>query len=413
MKIGYLMQAGVPDMFGCPLSGPAVHVQQVITHLQGLGHQVTLLALMNGKIWRSEDLAQFRPVSLPRLESGPFRLVERAVRRTQATLHLPYAAWFESIRFAQACAQELADCNAFYERMGWVGYGGALAARRLGIPLILEVNGDHLDELESLGIAPRGMQRQLSIWLTRRAIGQTAHIVAAGDGWRDKFMRRWQTPPDKITTVENGTQLVDLLSREELRAFQPADNNGRSPTIVYLGGFYPWQGVNLLLEAFAQARQAGTLARLLLIGSGPQEAELRSQVAALRLQDDVTFTGHRALPEMARHLAQADIGVSPYCGREEFSGLKLLDYKAAGLAIIASGRDGQPAILENGRSAHIVPPCDSAALSQAIIRLCHDQKYRRCLGQNARADAEKHHSWRQTAIQIAQILEQAMIEAAP
>lgn len=413
MKIGYLMQTGVPDIRQRPLSGPANHVWQVYKQLEALGHQMRLLAVLDGRIWLSTDLETFEPVVIPWLDRGPLRLAERAIRRAQATLRLPYAVWFESLRFAQACRQALSDCDVFYERMGWVGYGGIMAARRLNIPLILEVNGDHLDEFESLGIAPRGSQRWLSIWLAHRAIKHTAHVVAAGDGWREKFMRRWQTPPEKITTVENGTQLVDLLSREDLRAFQPAEGNGRSPTIVYLGGFYPWQGVNLLLEAFAQARQAGQHAHLLLIGSGPQEADLRAQVNALCLQDDVTFTGHLPLPEMARHLAQADIGISPYCGREEFSGLKLLDYKAAGLAIIASGRDGQPTILENGRSAHIVPPCDSDALSQAIIRLCQDQEYLRCLGQNARADAETRHSWRQTAVQIAQILEQTIAEARP
>jgi glycosyltransferase involved in cell wall biosynthesis len=413
MKIGYLMQAGVPDIRQRPLSGPANHVWQVYNHLSALGHQMRLLAVFDGKIWLSTDLEAFEPVVIPQLDRGPFRLAERAIRRAQATLRLPYAAWFESVRFAQACRQALPDCDIFYERMGWVGYGGALAARRLGMPLVLEVNGDHLDELKSLGIAPRGGQRRLSIWLARRAIRQTAHIVASGEGWRDKFMRRWQTPPEKITTVENGTQLVDLLSRDQLRAFQPAEGNGRSLTIVYLGGFYPWQGVNLLVKAFAQARQAGVAARLLLIGSGPQEADLRAQVAALNLQEDATFTGQIPPPEMARHLALADIGASPYCGRDEFSGLKLLDYKAAGLAIIASGQDGQPTILENGRTAHIVPPCDSNALGQAIIRLCQDQEYRRCLGQNTRTDAEMRHSWRQTAVQIAQILEQAVTEVTP
>jgi glycosyltransferase involved in cell wall biosynthesis len=413
MKIGYLMQAGVPDIRQRPLSGPANHVWQVYKNLEALGHQLRLLAVLDGKIWISDDLKEFEPVSIPWLEHGPLRLFERVLRRVQFTLRLPYAAWFESARFAQACLQELPDCDVFYERMGWVGYGGIMAARRLKIPLVLEVNGDHLDEFESLGIGPRGGQRWLSTWLVRRAIRRTAHIVAAGDGWRDKFMHRWQTPPEKITTVENGTELVERLAQHELRAFQPVWTNDRSLTIVYLGGFYPWQGVGLLLEAFAQARQQmGRHARLLLIGSGPEAVELRNQADKLGLDEEVIFTGQVTMADIARYLAQADIGVSPYCGRDEFSGLKLLDYKAAGLAIIASGKEGQPAILENGRTALIVPPCGVTALSAALQRLAADADLRRCLGQNARAEAESQHSWRQTAVQIERILQQATEETA-
>jgi hypothetical protein len=55
MKIGYLMQAGVPDIRQRPLSGPANHVWQVYKQLEALGHQMTLLAVLDGKIWLSTE----------------------------------------------------------------------------------------------------------------------------------------------------------------------------------------------------------------------------------------------------------------------------------------------------------------------------------------------------------------------
>jgi glycosyltransferase involved in cell wall biosynthesis len=87
----------------------------------------------------------------------------------------------------------------------------------------------------------------------------------------------------------------------------------------------------------------------------------------------------------------------------EFSGLKLFDYKAAGLAIIASGEKGQPITLRNEETAIIVPPCDVEALAQSIIRLITDIGLRRKLGQIARLEAEKEHSWRHTAINLEKI----------
>ena len=55
-------------------------------------------------------------------------------------------------------------------------------------------------------------------------------------------------------------------------------------------------------------------------------------VHELGIEEWVVFTGHLSAHQFASHLAGADIGVSPYCGRVEYSGLKLLDYKSAGLA---------------------------------------------------------------------------------
>ncbi len=91
--------------------------------------------------------------------AAPCTCLSAALRRIQSTLQLPYLHFFESMRFASACWQELAGCDLLYERMGWMGCGGAIAARRSGQPLVLEVNGDHLAEYEMLGVAPQGIQR--------------------------------------------------------------------------------------------------------------------------------------------------------------------------------------------------------------------------------------------------------------
>ena len=135
MKIGYLMQAGVPDVIAKPLSGPANHVKHVFDELKNLGHQVHLLAFLNNRILKSYDLENYEPICVRCLDRGPFRLLEKGTRRFQAELQLPYFAFFESLRFAWACRQELANCDLFYERMGWMGFGGGIAARQFRNPV--------------------------------------------------------------------------------------------------------------------------------------------------------------------------------------------------------------------------------------------------------------------------------------
>lgn len=400
MRIGYLMQAGAPDMLAQPRSGPAAHVWHVCDELRQLGHSVRLLAQGGGAIWRSDDLLSYDRVSVRQLDHGPRRWLERGVRRAQAELHLPYLHWFESRRFAAACRQELADCDLLYERMGWMGYGGALAAQRSGQPLILEVNGDHLSEYEMLGVAPHGVQRAASLRLMRWATHQAARVVATGEGWRRRFVERWQVEPSRVRVIENGSEVVSLLNREQLAAFVPPTGEHTPVYLAYVGAFEPWHGVSVLLRALAAVVAAGAPVHLHLIGDGSELGAIQRAIAEGNLLAHVTLHGFLRIEAAAPILSRCEIGLSPYCGRVEYSGLKLLDYKAAGLATIASGQNGEPAVLCQGVTGWIVPPCDAEQLAAAILKLSRDADLRRRMGQAARLEAEAQHSWRHTAQQL-------------
>lgn len=406
MKIAYLMDAGAPNIRQRPLSGPASHVWYICKELQALGHSVDLLTRQDGQLYvASPDFTQLRLLTVNSIDKGPLRLLERLVRRIQSELNLPYIRFFESLRFALACRQVLSDYDILYERMGWMGYGGAIASKLLHIPLVWEVNGDHLDEFQSLGIAPQGLQRQLSLLLMKWATKQASLVIATGEGWRKRFLERWETPQKQVVVVENGSHLVEILPREKLQTFQPLSSTDNKPlTIAYLGALEPWHGVDVLLRSFERAQQEIPGLRLIVIGDGSERARLEHLTAQLDLETHVSFLGFLSLEKAAQWLSSAEIGVSPYCGRVEFSGLKLLDYKAAGLATIASGENGSPSVLRHGHTGWIVPPCNTDALAEALILLAQQPGLRRSLGQNARLEAEDIHSWRYTASQIAQLL---------
>ncbi|GIV76502.1 MAG: glycosyltransferase WbuB [Litorilinea sp.] len=403
------MQQGV-DVWHPPFDGPANHVRHVVEALQRRGHQVRLLARLEGRIGYSDGLGPFQPVTVRHSDGGPLRWLERAVRRLQATLRLPYAGLFESIRFAQACRQELTGCDLLYERKSWMTYGGVLAARWMGIPLVLEENGDNLLDLEAKGQAPTGLQRRLSLAVMGWAMRGAAHVVASGEGWREQFIRRWGVDPSRVTTVENGTVLVELLSREQLRSFRLRRAPQDPATLAYVGGFYPWHGVTHLLRAFARTHRRFPQARLLMVGYGAGYDEARQLAHQLGIGQAVTFTGQLAPEAYAPRLAQADIGLSPYCGWPEFSGLKVLDYKAAGLATIASGHGKHPLTLRHGVTGWIVPPCDEDALAGAMAALLADPELCQRLGQAARQEAEVCHTWERTVDRLLQVFQQVLAQ---
>ena len=411
MKIGYIMQEGGPDVRVKPLTGPANHVWQIFRELQNLGHQTRLIVRYEGKIYKSDNLENFEPVTVPRFDQGPLRLLERGVRGIQSRLHLTYANLFESLRFAEACCQELSGFDLLYERMGWMGYGGGFAAHRLGIPLILEANnGDFITELERLGVAPQGFQRWLAIKLMKRAAHQAAHIVATGDGHRERFVEWWQVNANRTSVVENGSEVVNLLKREDLHVFREDENEAQQVNIVFVGAFEPWHGLLILIPAMAKAISAIPSLHLTIIGSGTQEKEITTLIHEFELEEQITLTGQLRIHQVVDYLKKADIGVSPYCGWMEFSGLKLFDYKSAGLAVITSGKDGKPATVSHGKTGWIVPPCDEEALGSAIIELASDAALRRSMGQAARIEAEKFHSWTHTTEQLLQIFNEVLAQ---
>jgi glycosyltransferase involved in cell wall biosynthesis len=284
-----------------------------------------------------------------------------------------------------------------------MGYGGGMAAKLLDKPLVLEVNGDHLTEMKARGNAPEGFQRWLSKKLTRSAVLRSTFTIATGEGWRNKLMERWGVDPSRVCVVENGSEFVDLLSRNQLRAFSSPSPQDALVQILYVGSLEPWHGIEILLRAVSRMISKKVNFHLNLIGTGSEQHRIASMVQEQGLNSWVSLKGQLSSKQLSTYLAQADIGVAPYCGRVEYSGLKLIDYKAAGLVAIASGKNGHPKVIEHGKSGWIVPPCDEVALSDAIIHIAKERALRVEIGKKARIEAEQRHSWRHTVQELTNI----------
>lgn len=407
MIIGYLMQKG-EDIRKPPYNGPANHVRQIVSDLLRRGHRVRVLLRLDDQIWASDNLCDFRPITVQLIDRGLLRLIERVVRRVQTVLRLPYLGLFDSLRFALACRQELGDCDIYLERLSWMTYGGWLAARWLKIPWILEYNGDPLADLEAKGIAPTGIQRKISTWLFGTTLRRANSVVATGEGWRINCIQRWNVSEARTITIENGTDLLKLLTRDDLAAFQSLERDLSTLHLVYLGGFYPWHGIPVLLDAVQKIVKLGVDLDLILIGAGDGMAEAQEQAISLGINSQVQFTGRLSAEAYSPLLARADIGLSPYCGWLEYSGLKIFDYKAAGLTCIASGEKGHPHSLRQGQTGWIVPPCDVDALVEAILFLACHPELRHKIGQAARIEAEEKHSWEHTTSQLERVMQQAL-----
>ena len=208
---------------------------------------------------------------------------------------------------------------------------------------------------------------------------------------------RWvheRVPGARTVLAPNGVNVQRITAR------RPGRRNPDHLTVAFVGTLKPWHGVPDLLRAVALANSTApdpaSRWAVRIIGDGPGRPELERLAGSLGIRAE--FTGAVRPADVPALLHECDAAAAPYPSDEEghddyFSPLKVYEYMAAAMPIIASSVGQIPSILENGRTGLLVPPSEPAALAAALTRLAGDHALRADLGGRARDDAEKRFSW--------------------
>lgn len=265
-----------------------------------------------------------------------------------------------------------------------------LAARLLGRPLALEIHAPFYIERQLRGRGGSTLVRALEHFTWRRADRVWTVSAALAD-----HLAAYGIPRKRIRAISLGT-VAD--------APRPtgAPDPGQPPEIVFMGSFFPWHGVEVLLRAFGEVSARRPEVRLRLIGDGVSRASCEALARSLGLERQVSFTGWLPYHEVARLLRGASIGVAPYLPVElfYFDPVKVLDYMAAGLAVVASDQGQIREMLDEGRCGVLVPPGDCAALSKVLLDLVDDPRHCRRLGAAAQDRVTAAYGWANTAAQL-------------
>jgi glycosyltransferase involved in cell wall biosynthesis len=167
---------------------------------------------------------------------------------------------------------------------------------------------------------------------------------------------------------------------------------------MWVGGFYPWHDLGLLLESFALILRRRPDARLVLVGDGQTRSSVVDIVTKDGLRHAVIMTGaiaHSQVPEM---LSIADVAVVPSAPITASLGgtgtpLKLFEYMAAGKAIVATAQNQAAEVIQDGHNGLLVEAGEVNRFAEAILALLNDPVERSRLGQNARQQAVELYSW--------------------
>mgnify|MGYP001020363903 FL=1 len=361
MHIAYVcLDPGIP-VFGT--KGASVHIQEVVREYRRRGHDVTVYATRRGSDV-PDDLAELRVVDVPITT----RDEEERERAQQA---------------ASASVSDMVRAGGYdlvYERYSLF----STVIAECGVPGILEVNAPLIDEQRTHRVL---VDEQAADAALQEQVQAALATICVSDPVRDWVIAR--TEGTRVFTVPNGVNVHRIT---------PQPESSGAPVVTFVGTLKPWHGVDVLLRARAQAHKDW---QLRIIGDGPMRAELDDLARSLGI--DVDFRGAVAPDAIPQHMAGTAIGVAPYPAMDTdsdqyFSPLKVYEYMAAGLPVVASRVGQLPEIM--GESAYLVPPSDPEALAEALDALVANPVERARVGSDNRRQAEREHSWTGTVDHI-------------
>jgi glycosyltransferase involved in cell wall biosynthesis len=258
-----------------------------------------------------------------------------------------------------------------------------VAGRIAGVPAVIFTPHGHIFSRGArIPGVPGGFRLDLLRWITRAAQGCADRVTALSTPDLDQQLALGLSPASKYVVVRNGVD-VERFAKPRRRSFEG------SPVIGAVGRLSEEKGHRYLIQAMPRVLRSHPRARLVLVGYGALEGELRARASSLGLDGAVTFMGERDSAEM---LPSFDLFVQP--SLYESQGLALLEAMAAGIPSIATDVGGVGDVVRDGETGLLVPSADDEALARAIVRLAGAPELGLALSQKAARHVRDHFSSR-------------------
>ena len=270
--------------------------------------------------------------------------------------------------------------------------------RRLGIPVVYEVRASWEDAAVDHGTAREGNLRyRLSRALETWALKRVDAITTICEGLRTEIIGRGIAPA-KVTVIPNAVDIeVFNVGGQPDPELQRTLGLEGACVLGFVGSFYAYEGLALLLRALPVILAQVPHARILLVGGGRQEAELKQLAAELGIADKVIFTGRVPHSEVQHYYDLIDVLVYPRLSMrltELVTPLKPLEAMAQGRMLVASDVGGHRELIRDGETGVLFRAGDAQALATAVIGLLQNPQRWDAMKEAGRRFVESERNWR-------------------
>ncbi|QBE63590.1 TIGR04063 family PEP-CTERM/XrtA system glycosyltransferase [Pseudoduganella lutea] len=269
--------------------------------------------------------------------------------------------------------------------------------RKLGIPVVYEIRAFWEDAAVDHGTSKEwGVRYRLTRAMETWALKRVDAATTICEGLRSEIVGRG-IPAQKIEVIPNAVDVGDFSvggARDEALARTLGLED--KTVLGFIGSFYAYEGLNVLLDAVPAmlAQQPGL--RVLLVGGGPQDAALRAQAKVLGIEGQVVFTGRVPHKEVQRYYNLVDVLCYPRLKMrltDLVTPLKPLEAMAQGRLLAASDVGGHRELIEDGRTGVLFAAGDAAALARRVLALLAAPEQWQQLKEQGRRFVENERNW--------------------
>jgi PEP-CTERM/exosortase A-associated glycosyltransferase len=299
-------------------------------------------------------------------------------------------------RILEAIAQEKPDViHAHSPALN--GLAALAAAKITGLPLVYEVRAFWEDAAVDHGTCQEGdlryrLTRAMESYVLKRANA----VTTICDGLRQDIVARG-IAPERITTIPNAVNVSQFpMITQKDHALARELGLEHCVVLGFIGSFYAYEGLDLLVAAMPTIVQQIPNARLLLVGGGPQADAIRQQVQTLGLDSVVIMPGRVPHQDVNRYYSLLDLLVYPRKSMrltELVTPLKPLEAMAQGKLLLASDIGGHRELISHGHTGWLCQSDNVDALAQAAIRLLQQPELWPTLIAQGREFVETQRNW--------------------
>lgn len=277
----------------------------------------------------------------------------------------------------------------------------AVAALRVGralnIPVVYEIRAFWEDAAVDHGTSREwGVRYRLTRAMETYAVRRADAVTTICEGLRHDILDRG-IPADKITVIPNAVNVADFSVGESVDAdlARSLGIHGKR-TLGFIGSFYAYEGLDILLKALPRMLSINPDIRILLVGGGPQEQALKQLAGQLGIADKVVFTGRVPHSEVQRYYNLIDVLVYPRLKMrltDLVTPLKPLEAMAQGRLVIASDVGGHRELIRNGKTGILFEAGNPDALARQAVDLLSNPDNWPSVRTAAREFVEAERNW--------------------